>query len=404
MSFNIQSHRELTQVETKQDSALGIMRWGTDNSFPQTLKNLVEQSATAKPAVERTAKFLKGAGFEGENTIVSPYGLTLKQVVSIVADDYALFKAFGIHCNFNVDGEVVSMNPMRIAELRFNEFDELNFASKIGYHSNFGRNSEVKKKTADFATKDKIKWIDRFNPESVEAQIRKIGEKSKTAEGEVAIMLEGISKFQGQLLYHSDAGHSSYPISPLQAPVNYVLSDVENSILVRKETSTGFINSYILKTTLDSEDTTLHALESAIDEAQGARGNGKIITMSGLTPEEMSNSVLEEIGGGAGASKAVIESCALSYELSQKVINGVFMIPPILAGADQKTGFSSADLKDAYFVFNANTQGGRDVIEAEITRILSNSIFKTKSIKIKKLKLDEDEEEIEEVPIKNKDQ
>jgi len=403
MSFSIQSHKELTQVETKQDSSLGIMRWGTDNSFPQTLKNLVEQSATAKPAVERTAKFLKGAGFEGENTVVSPYGLTLKQVVSIVADDYALFKAFGIHCNFNVDGEVVSMNPMRIAELRFNEFDELNFASKIGYHPNFGRNSEVKKSIVDFATRDKIKWIDRFNPESVEAQIRRVGEKSKTAKGEVAIMVEGISRFQGQLLYHSDAGHSSYPISPLQAPINYVLSDVENSILVRKETSTGFINSYILKTTLDSEDTNLHALEYAIEEAQGARGTGKIITMSGLSPEEMSNSVLEEIGGGAGASKAVIESCALSYELSQKVINGVFMIPPILAGADQKTGFSSADLKDAYFVFNANTQGGRDVIEAEITRILSNSIFKTKSIKIKKLKLDEDEEEIEEVPIKNKD-
>ena len=404
MSFSIQSHKELTQVETKQDSSLGIMRWGTDNSFPQTLKNLVEQSATAKPAVERTAKFLKGAGFEGENTVVSPYGLTLKQVVSIVADDYALFKAFGIHCNFNVDGEVVSMNPMRIAELRFNEFDELNFASKIGYHPNFGRNSEVKKSIVDFATRDKIKWIDRFNPESVEAQIRRVGEKSKTAKGEVAIMVEGISRFQGQLLYHSDAGHSSYPISPLQAPINYVLSDVENSILVRKETSTGFINSYILKTTLDSEDTNLHELEYAIEEAQGARGTGKIITMSGLSPEEMSNSVLEEIGGGAGASKAVIESCTLSYELSQKVINGVFMIPPILAGADQKTGFSSADLKDAYFVFNANTQGGRDVIEAEITRILSNSIFKTKSIKIKKLKLDEDEEEIEEVPIKNKDQ
>jgi len=404
MSFSIQSHKELTQVETKQDSSLGIMRWGTDNSFPQTLKNLVEQSATAKPAVERTAKFLKGAGFEGENTVVSPYGLTLKQVVSIVADDYALFKAFGIHCNFNVDGEVVSMNPMRIAELRFNEFDELNFASKIGYHPNFGRNSEVKKSIVDFATRDKIKWIDRFNPESVEAQIRRVGEKSKTAKGEVAIMVEGISRFQGQLLYHSDAGHSSYPISPLQAPINYVLSDVENSILVRKETSTGFINSYILKTTLDSEDTNLHELEYAIEEAQGARGTGKIITMSGLSPEEMSNSVLEEIGGGAGASKAVIESCTLSYELSQKVINGVFMIPPILAGADQKTGFSSADLKDAYFVFNANTQGGRDVIEAEITRILSNSIFKTKSIKIKKLKLDEDEEDIEAVPVKNKDQ
>lgn len=398
MSFNIQKHKELTQVETSQNTVLGIMNWGTDNSFPQTLKNLVEQSPTARPAVERTAKFIKGAGFVGENEIVSPYGLTLKQVVSIMADDYALLKAFAVHCNFNVEGDVVGINPMRVAELRFNEFDELNFASKVGYHPNFGRNSEVKKTISNVPTKDKVKWINRFNPEAVEEQIRKIGEKSKGIKkdaGEVAVMTAGIGNYKGQVLYHSDAGHSSYPIPPLQAPINYVLSDVENSILVRKETSTGFINSYILKTTMDSEDSNLHALEAAIEEAQGARGTGKIITMSGLAPEEIQATILEEIGGGGGASKAIIESSTLAYELVQKVINGAYMIPPILAGADQKTGFSSADLKEAYFVFNANTQGGRDIIEAELTRILSNSIFKTKSIKIKKLKLDEDEEQDE---------
>jgi hypothetical protein len=405
MAFNIQKHKELTQVTTLQDSALGIMKWGTDNSFPQTLKNLVEQSPTAKPAVERTAKFLKGAGFDGENEVVNPYGLTLKQVVSIIADDYALFKAFGIHCNFNVNGEVVGINPMRVAELRFNEFDELNFASKIGYHPNFGRNSEVKKSIDNLPTKDKIRWINRFNPEAVVEQIENTGRKVKGIKkdaGEIAVMAAGIGNYRGQVLYHSDAGHSSYPISPLQAPINYVLSDVENSILVRKETSTGFINSYLLKTTLDSEDKNLEALELAIEEAQGARGTGKIITMSGLSPEEMSSTVLEEIGGGAGASKAVIESSQLAYELSQKVINGAYMIPPILAGADQKTGFSSADLKEAYFVFNANTQGGRDIIEAELNRILENSIFKTKKISIKKLKLDENEEVEENDSVVNK--
>lgn len=404
MSFNIQRHKELTQVETLQDTNLGIMRWGTDNSFPQTLKNLVEQSPTATPAVERTAKFIKGAGFEGEDEVVSPYGLTLKQVVSIVADDYSLFRAFAIHCNFNMDGDVVSMNPMRIAELRFNEFDELNFASKIGYHPNFGRNSEVKKTVQNVPTRDKIKWINRFNPKAVEEQILETGRKLKGMKrdaSDILLMSSGIKNYKGQILYHSDAGHSSYPISPLQAPINFVLADVENSILVRKETSTGFINSYLLKTTLDAEDSNLVALEIAIEEAQGARGTGKIITMSGLTPEEMSGTVLEEIGGGAGASKAVIESSGLAYELSQKVINGAYMIPPILAGADQKTGFSQADLKEAYFVFNANTQGGRDIIEAEINRILKNSVFDTKSIKIKKLKLDEDE--VEETGAVNKD-
>jgi hypothetical protein len=397
MSFNIQLHKELTQVTTRQDSALGIMKWGLDNSFPQTLKNLIEQSPSAKPAVSRTAKFYKGSGFVGEDTIVSPYGLTLKQVVSILADDYATFEAFAIHCNYNIKGQPVSITPMRIAELRFNEFDELNYASKIGYHENFGRNSEVQKTIANTVTAGKIRWIDRFNPGVAIEQIMKLGASEET---DAKRLTKGIGQYRGQILYHTETGHSSYPVPPLQSAINYVLSDVENSILVRKETSTGFISSYLLKSSMDSEDPTLIALEAAIDEAQGARGSGKIITMSGLSPEEVAATLLEEIGGGAGARGSIISSAADAYSLAQRVINGTYLIPPILAGADQKTGFSSADLKEAYLVFNTITQGGRDVIEAELNRILKASVFNVEPISIRKLKLDEAEMDTENEAVK----
>jgi len=381
MSFNIQTHRELTQVETRQDAGLGIMRWGRDNSFPQTLKNVIEQSPSAKMAVSRTSKFYKGAGFDGENEIINAYGLTLKKLVGILADDYADFEAFAIQCNYNIKGQITSLNPIRIATLRFNEFDELNYASKIGYHPDFGRNSEVRKTVNQSATRENIKWFNRFNPNAVLSQI-------ENQEG-------GISNYLGQVSYYSEVGHSSYPISPLQAPINFVLSDVENSILVRKETSTGFINTYMLKTTLDSEDSTLIALERAIEEAQGARGTGKVITFSGLSPEEVSNTLLEEMGGGGAGSKAIIESAQMAYELDREVISGAYLIPPALAGIQQSTGFSGADLKEAYYVFNAITQGGRDAIEAELNILLENSIFKAREVSIKKLSLDLQDDQVE---------
>lgn len=376
MSFDIQLHREVTTVETIQDTTLGIMKWGRTNSFPQTLKNLIEQSPCAKPAVSRTARFYKGQGFEGEDTVVSTTGLTLKNLVSILADDYANYEAFAIHCNYNIKGQPSSITPLRITDLRFNEFDELNNSSKVGYHPDFGLNSEVRKTVTNYVTKAKIKWIDRFNPQAVLGQI-------EAKKG-------GLSNYQGQVLYHSEAGHSSYPIPPLQAAINYVLSDIENSILVRKETSTGFINTYLLKTMLDESDPNLIALENAIDSAQGARGSGKVITMSGLSPEEMTNTVLEKMDSSSSSGGSIIDNASTAFELDQKVINGVYLIPPILSGADQKTGFSSADLKDAYFVFNAVTQPGRDCIEAEINRILKYSIFDIKEIKLQKLKLDEE--------------
>ena len=59
-------------------------------------------------------------------------------------------------------------------------------------------------------------------------------------------------------------GPSKYPVPPLQSVINFVLSDVENSILVRKETSTGFVSSYILKSTLDYDDANLIAMENSI--------------------------------------------------------------------------------------------------------------------------------------------
>lgn len=374
--FYLQCHKEVSQIWTREDTSLGIMRWGYTNQFPQSLINLIDQSATAKPAVKRTAKFYKGAGFDGENEIVSKRGITLKQVVDIMADDYSIWEAFAVQCNYNLEGKVTSINPMRIADFRFNQFDELNYASKVGYHYNYGLNSPIHKQVEKSITKGDIKWFDRFNPEAVISQI-------EATEG-------GIGNYLGQVLYHSDSGHSSYPISPLQAPVNYLLSDVENSILVRKETSTGFINTYLLKTAMDAEDPTLIALEGAIEEAQGARGSGKVITFCNLSEEELNNTLLEEIGGGGSSSKGIIEAAKLTYELDHRILTGAYQIPPALAGVDNSTGFSGEDLKEAYFVFNAVTQNGRDTIEAAINRILDNSIFKTRNVKIKKLSLDEE--------------
>jgi hypothetical protein len=374
--WKIEQHRELTQITTRQDTALGIMRWGENNSFPQTFLNLIEQSPSAKPAVTRTASFLKGGEFKGDDTVINPQGLTLKQLVSHMADDYARFEAFAVVCNYNLQGKIVSMYPMSIAELRLNEFDELGYASKIGYHENFGLNSVVKKMIVNTVTKDKIKWIDRFNPNVVKEQIKK-------CEG-------GIANYKGQILYYSKNGHSKYPTPPLQAQVNFLLADVENSILMRKESSTGFINTYLLKTSLGSEDVALTELQEALQEAQGARGAGKVIVMPDVNPETIHAHVLEEFGSGASGN-SVMDNIKKSFELSNRVINGAYLIPPILAGADQKTGFSAPDLKSAYFVFNSQTQEGRNTIESELNKILKNSVFQTKSISINKLKLDEEE-------------
>lgn len=383
MSYILDNHKELTQVTTLENVSLSLMNWGRTNAFPQTLKNLVEQSPNAKPAVERTATFLKGGTFEGENTVVGLNGETLKDIVAGIADDYALFRALSIHANYNIKGKVSTMQVMEIPTQRFNTFDTINYANKIGYHPNFALNSEVVKANTHSVTAGEVNWLDRFNPdpEVVTEQIKQCPDGL-------------IDNYGGQVLYISNAGYSKYPISPLQAQINFVLSDIENSILVRKETSTGFVDTYIFKTTKNPDDDNVIDFQTAVMEAQGARGMGKIIRFAGLTDEEMKSNILERIESDKAS---IMDSSIKTFELTKGQINGAYLIPPALAGIDQESGFSGEDLEEAYRVFNAITQDGRNVIENAVNRVLAAGSFGVKSIKLQPMKLEmeskEDEEE-----------
>ena len=383
MSFEINKWTEVTQIVTLENKSLGVMSWGSSNSFPQTLKNLIEQSPNSKPAVSREAAFLKGGSFEGESIEVGTNGLTLKDLVSSCAEDWALFRAVSIHVNYkiNIDSDLMkvdgytvsSMSPMEITTLRFNTFDSLNYANKIAYHPNFGLNSEVVKLQNMTLSKGDIGWFDRFNVDG------------KTINAQIKTCKDGdIENYKGQVLYYSEAGYSKYPVPVLQSQINFVLSDIDNSVLVRKETATGFIDTYLLKTMKGREDDSLLETIQTLENAQGAHGVGKIVVMAELTEEEMRSDTLERIESDKAS---IMDSSIKTFELTKKQLTGAYLIPPSLAGIDQSGGFSGADLQEAYDVYNAITQQGRDIIEAKINFVLKHGNFGISEIKLQPLKL-----------------
>jgi hypothetical protein len=100
----------------------------------------------------------------------------------------------------------------------------------------------------------------------------------------------------------------------------------------------------------------------------------------------MKNDLLEQLG--SGNNSAIIDSSTKTFDLDRKAINGAYLIPPILAGEDVKTGFSTESLKDAYNVFNAFTQPGRDRIAKEINKILKAGNFGIDKIKLTPMSLE----------------
>ena len=131
--FKLEEHREMSQVTTLENVGLGIMEWGRDNSFPQTIKNIISQSPSASSAVSRTARFFKGGEFEGEDTVINPYGLTLRDLVDHMANDLAEIDGYSIQLDYNLKSVVTGVNPIDIEKCRFNSFDELGFSSKISF-------------------------------------------------------------------------------------------------------------------------------------------------------------------------------------------------------------------------------------------------------------------------------
>lgn len=371
MSFNINEHKEVAEVTMHQDTSLDIMKWGQSNAYPNTFENLIKQSPNAKPTINRTAKFLKGAGFEGEDIVINTSGMTLKQLVAELAYQQAAYGGHAIGVNYSLDGHVSEIIPYRIKDLRFRSFDDHDQYNKIGYYNDFAGISEIRKNSTKAPTKNDIQWIDIFNPNQAKLQW--------------SALKNGISDYKGQMLYYSNSGNTRYPEPNLQSQINYVLADIENSILMRKQSSTGFINTSLLTTSLDSESTNLYNLQQDIEDSQGARGSGSVVVISGISEDTLFE--VNNLGDGGSSQKNTIDNIEKSLDLIKKQIFGAYLIPPILAGVDQNNGFSGVDLEDAYKVFNAVTREERSIIESSINRVLAISKFDVKKIKIKELKL-----------------
>jgi hypothetical protein len=381
MSFNINEHKEVAEVTMHQDISLDIMKWGQSNAYPNTFENLIKQSPNAKPTINRAAKFLKGDGFEGEDIIINSSGMTLKQLVAEISYQQAAFGGHAIGVNYNLEGKVAEIIPYRVKDLRFRSFDDNNLYNKVGYYNDFAGISEIRKTTTKPPTKHDIDWIDIFNPNQAPSQWNSLE--------------NGISDYKGQILYYSNSGSSRYPEPNLQSQINYVLADIENSILMRKQSSTGFINTSLITTSLDSEDNSLYNIQQDIEDSQGARGSGSVVVISGVSEDTLFE--VSNLGDGGSSQKNTIDNIEKSLDLVKKQIFGSYLIPPILAGVDQNNGFSGVDLEDAYKVFNAVTREERGVIESSINRILAVSNFDVKKIKIKELKLNIEGESDEKV-------
>lgn len=180
---------------------LGIQSYGSDNLYPQTLRNIVMASSTGSECLDRYADFIEGYGFRDvafSEYVVNRRGETVDDIHEAVCRDMALYNGFAIHVNYNIDGKIVEMHHVPFENCRLDDEDSNGYVGKIALHPDWS-GKKIRAEKPVKVDKNNVDYIDVFNPrkEVVLAQITRSG---------------GIEYYKGQILWVSGSGRNTYPV------------------------------------------------------------------------------------------------------------------------------------------------------------------------------------------------
>jgi len=195
--------------ERKKSKIKGVKGWDIDNLYPYHIENLINQSGTAKSATTLYKRFLKGNGFSQGDVLVNETQ-TLDQLYDLVLRDYTRFKGFSLHISYDLLGGIKEIKHVPFKYVRFTE-DE----SQVVVYDNWDLSKKRK------IEKENFLYFDFYEPKNALES------------------LENGSK--GQILYYSNDGYNTYPLSCVDAVVEDVLADYETKIFKLKNLQNGFM-------------------------------------------------------------------------------------------------------------------------------------------------------------------
>jgi len=343
--------------KNKFNKKLGIIANGDDNDYPTQMELLIGSSVTAMQCAGIYSKFLRGNGFkkplgdvvvgQDKNVTVSINKLLKKACVDVSKQHGVFF-----HINYNLLGEITSINHIPFKHCRFGESDSENYSGKIVVYDNWDYSKGTKIMTEQFNV------IDSFNPNKqvVLHQIELAG---------------GIDKYKGQVfhLFLNDEYH--YPVSLIDVAEKDAYSEYLLSLYKFNILENDFITDRTIFRHNPMEKKDLEKLKENLRTMKGAKGQGKILLLQDNFDEQLPNGLIKIDKIESGVNDKLFESWEKS--LSNNIRRGFNNVPQILIDEVQgKLGNSSGEAyKEAQRVYNRMTQEDRDTISEAFEMLLS---------------------------------
>lgn len=348
-----------SRIDTSYLRLLNIQGYGSDNLYPQTLRNIVASSPTGSECLERFASFIEGNGLRDENfsaTVVNRKGDTVDDIHQEISKDIALYNGFAFHVNYNIIGEIVELQYIPFENCRLLEEDSNGYVSKVAVHPDWSG----KKTRAGWAIrveKKNVDFIDVFNPqkEVVLAQIEACG---------------GIEYYKGQVLWVSIAGKNVYPTGKSDCVVTEMSTDEGLSNVKYRNVRNNFLPSGIMVTRksqsvdFDHEGREVEdsGFSDMLSEIQGDVNTNKILEVEVDSEEEVPKFIQ------FSTSNFDKEFTATDASVVERIYSA-FGQEPWYCIRIGKVGFSGDILRDAFDYYNSIVSKQQRVIERVLKKV-----------------------------------
>ena len=357
----------LDKTMATDDNLGGIMKFGADNLYPQTIENIISSSLTASACAIIYARFLTGMGFVDEQINKTIIGrdqrgkdVTVLQLLRQVASSLSRNNGFYIHVNKDADNKVKNASIVPFKYCRFNKVDEQGFSSKIGVYDNWEKRSDKKFKKED------IRFYDNFTTDlnSFASQVKKAG---------------GPEKYRGQIYLYFNNPDYLYPLSPID-PV-YLDCDTESQIQIfrNSEIRHGFQAKVVVRIPDPGEGSeNEETIKNEIKGMTGADGKRTVILFDDIDEnnnEVKSNGAFKIDQIPTTINDKLFESWVSETSNSiRKAFNG---LPAVLIDYEQGklSGTSGEAIAKAAEYYNAVTLDDRAALSQCFKDIFSHSVF-----------------------------
>lgn len=338
------------RITIKENKIDNIQNYDIDNNYPGRISDIIKASGTASLCVDRYSKFINGKGFKDlgfYKSRINRKGMTVDALLRETSKDFAKYRGFAIHVNYNALFQVNEVFHVPFDHCRLCLSDSKGYVSKIAVYCNWdGKKGKIEK--------DKIDYINIWNPDPdvVGAQMEAVG---------------GIENYSGQIMWYSFEGES-YPLSIVDPVIEDVVSDRGVKKFRLRSTTTSFLPSHAIEYPYAFEDDDERTEEvDKWKKFQGVDESNKLVIIENPDMDEKKTLKIHKIDW---------QNTDKIYETTNRTVKESiiesFGIPPVLANIQTPGKLGTAqEMKDAYLIYNSVTYDERRIKEEKYREIFS---------------------------------